>query len=158
MFLLTVKYKEMDMNNSVKCQKCTQYIQIGNICGNLENVDAEFVFYTFKAHDFTHLLKLFESWTLSRRIHCYVPKTGFTAYREKELDYFSCTWYSVCSCVCTACVSVCICAVYVPDGCEAEVCMSHMDPVSGTDIDLFIEGIILCSLHLEHTAKPNTEI
>lgn len=35
-----------------------------------------------------------------------------------------------------------------PDGCEAEVCMSHMDPVSGTDIDLFIEGIIPDSLHL----------
>lgn len=34
-----------------------------------------------------------------------------------------------------------------PDGCEAEVCMSHMDPVSGTDIDLLI---IPCSLHLEH--------
>lgn len=27
--------------------------------------------------------------------------------------------------------------------------MSHMDPVSGTDIDLFIEGIIPCSLHLQ---------
>lgn len=40
-----------------------------------------------------------------------------------------------------------------PDGCEAEVCMSHMDPVSGTDIDLFIEGIIPCSLHLEHTEQ-----
>lgn len=39
-----------------------------------------------------------------------------------------------------------------PDGCEAEVCMSHMDPVSGTDIDLFIEGIIPCSLHL-HTNR-----
>lgn len=35
-----------------------------------------------------------------------------------------------------------------PDDCEAEVCMSHMDPVSGTDIDLFIEGIIPDSLHL----------
>lgn len=33
--------------------------------------------------------------------------------------------------------------------------MSHMDPVSGTDIDLFIEGIILCSLHLGCGAKPN---
>lgn len=30
--------------------------------------------------------------------------------------------------------------------------MSHMDPVSGTDIDLFIEGMIPCSLHLE--TKP----
>lgn len=37
----------------------------------------------------------------------------------------------------------------VPAGWEAEVCMSHMDPVSGTDIDLFIEGMIPCSLHLE---------
>lgn len=36
----------------------------------------------------------------------------------------------------------------LPVGCEAEVCMSHMDPVSGTDIDLFIEGIIPCSPHL----------
>lgn len=36
----------------------------------------------------------------------------------------------------------------MPGGCEAEVCMSHMDPVSGTDIDLFIEGMIPCSLHL----------
>lgn len=30
----------------------------------------------------THLLKLFHSWTLSRRIHCYIPKTGFTACEE----------------------------------------------------------------------------
>lgn len=30
--------------------------------------------------------------------------------------------------------------------------MSHMDPVSGTDIDLFIEGMIPCSLHLEDQA------
>lgn len=36
--------------------------------------------------------------------------------------------------------------------------MSHMDPVSGTDIDLFIEGIIPCSLHLgQHKAKSNTQ-
>lgn len=34
--------------------------------------------------------------------------------------------------------------------------MSHMDPVSGTDIDLFIEGIIPCSLHLE--GETNTEL
>lgn len=40
-----------------------------------------------------------------------------------------------------------------PDGCEAEVCMSHMDPVSGTDIDLFIEGIIPDSLHLRGGKK-----
>lgn len=40
-----------------------------------------------------------------------------------------------------------------PDGCEAEVCMSHMDPVSGTDIDLFIEGIIPDSLHLYHEKR-----
>lgn len=40
-------------------------------------------------------------------------------------------------------------AYNAPCDCEAEVCMSHMDPVSGTDIDLFIEGIIPCSLHLE---------
>lgn len=44
----------------------------------------------------------------------------------------------------------------LPGGCEAEVCMSHMDPVSGTDIDLFIEGIIPCSLHLEH--ETNTKL
>lgn len=43
-----------------------------------------------------------------------------------------------------------------PDGCEAEVCMSHMDPVSGTDIDLFIEGIIPCSLHLKATQQSQT--
>lgn len=36
--------------------------------------------------------------------------------------------------------------------------MSHMDPVSGTDIDLFIEGIIPCSLHLEHRMKPERDI
>lgn len=41
----------------------------------------------------------------------------------------------------------------LPGGCEAEVCMSHMDPVSGTDIDLFIEGMIPCSLHLEDQAE-----
>lgn len=31
--------------------------------------------------------------------------------------------------------------------------MSHMDPVSGTDIDLFIEGIIPDSLHLRGGKK-----
>lgn len=36
--------------------------------------------------------------------------------------------------------------------------MSHMDPVSGTDIDLFIEGIILCSLHLGRKAKPDVYV
>lgn len=41
----------------------------------------------------------------------------------------------------------------LPVGCEAEVCMSHMDPVSGTDIDLFIEGIIPCSPHLHKELK-----
>lgn len=35
--------------------------------------------------------------------------------------------------------------------------MSHMDPVSGTDIDLFIEGIIPCSLHLEHKEQTPTQ-
>lgn len=37
--------------------------------------------------------------------------------------------------------------------------MSHMDPVSGTDIDLFNEGIIPCSPHLHektHTEGCNT--
>lgn len=38
--------------------------------------------------DWIHLLKLFESWTLSRRIHCYVPKTGFTAYMKIKLGSF----------------------------------------------------------------------
>lgn len=45
----------------------------------------------------------------------------------------------------------------VPGGCEAEVCMSHMDPVSGTDIDLFIEGMIPCSLHLADQAEMERE-
>lgn len=36
-----------------------------------------------------HLLKLFESWTLSRRIHCYVPKTGFTTYMEMKKDHLA---------------------------------------------------------------------
>lgn len=35
--------------------------------------------------------------------------------------------------------------------------MSHMDPVSGTDIDLFIEGIIPDSLHLQDEAKKNKQ-
>lgn len=35
--------------------------------------------------------------------------------------------------------------------------MSHMDPVSGTDIDLFIEGMIPCSLHLEDQAKAERD-
>lgn len=53
-----------------------------------------------------HLLKLFESWTLSRRIHCYVPKTGFTTYMEMKKDHFSGSSYSLCvltvpACVCT---------------------------------------------------------
>lgn len=47
-----------------------------------------------------------------------------------------------------------VAVTHVPDGCEAEVCMSHMDPVSGTDIDLFIEGIIPCSLHLDAKKSP----
>lgn len=107
-----------------------------------------------------HLLKLFESWTLSRRIHCYVPKTGFTTYMQMKKDHISGSSYSLCvltvpACVCTNQTA----AVHtVPDGCEAEVCMSHMDPVSGTDIDLFIEGIILCSLHLGHKATPDVYV
>lgn len=35
--------------------------------------------------------------------------------------------------------------------------MSHMDPVSGTDIDLFIEGMIPDSLHL-HREKRGTKV
>lgn len=35
--------------------------------------------------------------------------------------------------------------------------MSHMDPVSGTDIDLFIEGMIPCSLHLEDQAEAERD-
>lgn len=31
--------------------------------------------------------------------------------------------------------------------------MSHMDPVSGTDIDLFIEGMIPDSLHLNREKR-----
>lgn len=97
---------------------------------------------------FTYLLKLFESWTLSR-IH-YVPKIGFTAYMENIWDKLNCTGGSIIfSFVDAKAASV----HTVPDGCEAEVCMSHMDPVSGTDIDLFIEGIIPCSLHLGHMTE-----
>lgn len=36
--------------------------------------------------------------------------------------------------------------------------MSHMAPVSGTDIDLFIEGIILGSLHLEYTHRAGLNV
>lgn len=35
--------------------------------------------------------------------------------------------------------------------------MSHMDPVSGTDIDLFIEGMIPCSLHLQGQAEAGRD-
>lgn len=67
-------------------------------------------------------------------------------------------YFSIIKCnVLSLCAHAQLVAIYnVPDGCEAEVCMSHMDPVSGTDIDLFIEGIIPCSLHLEHTKQSPT--
>lgn len=68
------------------------------------------------------------------------------------MGYYRLIWNSV------HVLSVSVVVYNTPGGCEAEVCMSHMDPVSGTVIDLFIEGIIPCSLHLEHKQKPETDI
>ena len=44
---------------------------------------------------------------LSSRIHCYVPKTGFTACREMKWDHLSHTWFTIW--VFTPCVGRCLC-------------------------------------------------